>query len=78
MFIKYWQTIVQKNPQLEDSENKLRISVGEFEKVIRRAYNFGYDTGNKEGWDKGYKEAFELNNRGSHFGDLFGEIFRNK
>jgi len=41
MFAKYWKRLLKTNPALGDVENRMTISVGSFQRQLKKAYEQG-------------------------------------
>lgn len=44
-FQVYWATLVQKNPALIESENKVTLRISELERLLKKAHLSGYEAG---------------------------------
>lgn len=69
-FDEYWQSLVAKNPQLCDDENKMRITIAAFRKSIRQAYDMGHDAGRASA--RAPDEPRRKLDPNSIFGSVFG------
>jgi hypothetical protein len=59
MFIIYWRRQVEKTPQLDNPENNIKLSVAEFQKRLKLAY------------EQGRSDEREIQEDGGALSDLF-------
>ena len=59
MFTEYWVKIKIANPNLDDADAKMTISVANFNKQLKKAYEAGMKAGVKEGIIEGERAAIK-------------------
>ena len=59
MFTEYWVKIKIANPSLDDADAKMTISVANFNKQLKKAYEAGMKAGVKEGIIEGERAAIK-------------------
>lgn len=72
-FTVFWNQKKLANDGLKKPTNTIKMLVSEFEKQMRAAYLAGCE----EGYDKGYRDAYELKPGDADVASSFYDIFHN-